>query len=227
MRVLGHRGARHEAPENTLLSIETALRAGAHGVEVDVHLTRDGHLVVIHDETVDRTCKPATGRVADLTLAELRTLDAGRGERVPTLDEVLEAIRGRAELFIELKGPACEAAVVRAVADLGLRDACVAKAFDHRQVLRAKELAPWLRTAVLLVGRPVDPVGLVRAARADALSANVAYVDADLVATCHAAGLVVCAWNCNTVAELPALRATGLDWLGTDAPSTIVPASRA
>lgn len=226
MKVLGHRGARHEAPENTLLSIETALRAGAHGVEVDVHLTRDGHVVVIHDDTVDRTCKPATGRVADLTLAELRRLDAGRGERVPTLAEVLEAVRGRGELFIELKGPACEDAVVRAVRAAGLVSSCLVKGFDHRQVLRAKTLAPELRGAVLLVARPVDPVGLARAARADGLSVNVSYVDADLVAACHAAGLLVCAWNCNRVEDVPALRATGLDWLGTDVPSTLVPACR-
>lgn len=226
MKVLGHRGARNEAPENTLLGIETALRAGAQGVEIDVHLSKDGHLVVIHDDTVDRTCRPATGRVADLTLTQLRALDAGQGQRLPTLHEVLDTLHGRAELFIELKGPACEAAVARLVRERGAEPSCLVKGFDHRQVARAKALAPDLRACVLLVARPVDPVGLVRAANADGLSVNVSYVDADLVAACHAAGLIVCAWNCNRVEDVPALRATGIDWLGTDAPSTIVPATR-
>ncbi len=225
MKVLGHRGARHEAPENTLRGIEVALRAGAHGVEVDVHLTRDGHVVVIHDDTVDRTCK-GTGRVADLTLDELRQLDAGDGERVPTLAEVLEAVRGRAEAFVELKAPGCEEADLRVIAALNLQADCTLIAFDHRQVARAKALAPAVRTGCLLVARPVDPVGLLRSAGADLLSVNLAFLDADLVAACHADGLQVCAWNCNAPADLPRLRATGLDWLGTDTPTTIAPLAR-
>lgn len=226
MKLLGHRGARNEAPENTLRGIEVALRAGCDGIEVDVHLTRDGQVVVIHDDTVDRTCAGARGRVADLTLAELRRLDAGQGERIPTLDEALDLARGRLVAFLELKGKAVEAEVVRIVRARGQQDGVILKAFDHRQVLRAKELAPDIRAACLLVARPVDPAGLARAARADGLSINLAYVDADLSAQCHAAGLLLCGWNCNAPDELARWRAMGLDWLGTDAPSTIVPAAR-
>lgn len=226
MKVLGHRGARHEAPENTLRGIEVALRAGAEGVEVDVHLTRDGHVVVLHDDTVDRTTD-GHGRVADLTLDALQRLDAGQGERVPTLAQILEACRGRAEVFVELKAPGCEEAALRVITSLGLQTDCCLIAFDHRQVARAKALAPAVRTGCLLVARPVDPVALVRAAQADLLSVNVAFVDADLVAACHADGLQVCAWNCNTPADLPRLRATGLDWLGTDTPTTIAGLARA
>lgn len=225
MKVLGHRGARHEAPENTLRGIEVALAAGADGVEVDVHLTRDGQVVVIHDDTLDRTCG-AAGRVADLTLEALQRLDAGQGQRVPTLAQVLEAVRGRAEAFVELKAPGCEEAVLRVIAGLGLQAGCRLIAFDHRQVARARALAPDVRTGCLLVARPVDPVGVVRAADADLLSVNVQFVDADLVATCHAAGVQVCAWNCNAPDDVARLRATGLDWLGTDAPTRVVPAAR-
>ena len=114
MKVMGHRGARHEAPENTLPSIARALEAGAEAIEVDVQPTRDGALVVIHDETLERTTDGA-GRVDAHTLAELRALDAGDGAQVPTLAEVLELCRGRAELFVELKAPGCEARVVQAI----------------------------------------------------------------------------------------------------------------
>lgn len=226
MKLLGHRGARHEHPENTLGSIERALRAGVDGIEVDVHLSKDGRVVVIHDETLDRTTN-GRGRVDQHAFAELRALDAGQGERIPTLEEVLEACRGRAEPFIELKGAGVEEPVLRILREARMESASWVKAFDHRRVLRMKQLAPGLRAACLLVARPVDPVGIARAARADALSLQVDHVDRDLVEACHAAGLVVCAWNCNDPARLEALRATGIDWLGTDAPGTIVPAARA
>ncbi len=106
--ILGHRGALRDAPENTLASFREALAQGAHGVELDSKLSRDGHVVVIHDRTVDRTTD-GRGRVADLTLADLKRLDAGAwfssrfsGECVPTLDEVVEALPPAAVLNIEL-----------------------------------------------------------------------------------------------------------------------------
>lgn len=224
MRLLGHRGARHEHPENTLGGIERALRAGVEGIEVDVHLSQDGHVVVIHDETLDRTTN-GRGRVDAHAFAALRALDAGKGERIPTLEEVLEVCRGRATPFIELKGSGVEEPVVAILREARMESAAWVKAFDHRKLLRTKELAPGLRAACLLVGRPVDPVGIARSARADGLSLNVDYVDRDLVEECHAAGLVVCAWNCNDPSRLRALRETGVDWLGTDAPSSMVTAS--
>jgi glycerophosphoryl diester phosphodiesterase len=225
LKILGHRGARHEYPENTLGGIELALRAGVAGIEIDVHLTRDGHLVVIHDETVDRTTD-GSGRVDAMTLAELQALDAGEGESVPTLGDVLDAVRGRAELlFVELKAPGCEAAVVDAIRQADQLQGCLVKSFQHPWVLRVKELEPELRTGCLLVGRPVDPVGLLRAARADALSVHVGFLDAQLVGACRQAGLFVAGWNCNHADQLPALRGTGVDWLGTDRPTLIVPAA--
>ncbi|HDI31391.1 MAG TPA: glycerophosphodiester phosphodiesterase, partial [Thermofilum sp.] len=90
MIVIGHRGMRFVEPENTLRAIERALRCGVDAVEVDVRMTKDGRLVLMHDETVDRTTD-GEGRVRDLTFNEIRRLDAGKGERVPTLEEVLEA----------------------------------------------------------------------------------------------------------------------------------------
>lgn len=227
MKLLGHRGARQEAPENTLGSIRRALDAGVSGIECDVHLSADGQVVVIHDETVDRTCPPARGRVDALDFAALRALDAGQGERIPSLSEVLELVRGRAELFVELKVPGSEPAVLEVLRRHAALDRCLIKAFDHRLVARVKQLEPRLRAGCLLVARPVDPVGIARAAGADFLSLHLSCVDRDLVATCHAAGLTVCAWNLNEPGPLPDLVATGLDWLGTDAPSALVPALRA
>lgn len=222
MKILGHRGARNEHPENTLGSFERALRAGAEGVECDVHLTKDGRVVVIHDDTLERTTN-GRGRISEKTLAELKALDAGKSEKIPTLEELLDLVRGRATPFIELKGQGVEPEVVRLVRAAGLEGQAWVKAFDHRKVLRSKQLAPALRAACLLVARPVDPVGLARAAQADGLSIQVDHLDEELVRTCHAAGLVVCGWNVNDPARLPSMRAMQLDWLGTDEPTKIAP----
>ena len=102
MLIVGHRGAAGHEPENTLRSVEAALRLGANAIEIDVHQV-EGRLVVIHDDRLERTTN-GEGRLAAHSLAALRALDAGQGERIPTLDEVIELVAGRAELVIELKG---------------------------------------------------------------------------------------------------------------------------
>lgn len=113
--VSGHRGASAELPENTLAAFRRALDHGAEGIELDVALSVDGVAVVLHDTSVDRTTD-GTGDVADLALDQLRVLDAGAGEPIPTLDEVLALAAGRAEVNIELKAADAAAAVAACVA---------------------------------------------------------------------------------------------------------------
>jgi glycerophosphoryl diester phosphodiesterase len=221
MKLMGHRGARHEFAENTLRSIEIALEAGVKAIEIDVRLTQDGELIVIHDATVDRTTD-GKGPVVELTLAKLRALDAGEGERLPTLTEVLEAVRGKAELFVEIKAKDCEAPVAKAIAGLEMEAACWVKSFNHRWIKTLSAAYPKLRTGCLLYGLPADPVGLVRAAGGDLLSLSVDWVDVELVEACHAKGVTVCAWNCNDKEQLPRFEAMGLDWLGTDVPTALL-----
>lgn len=102
MMLMGHRGAKALEPENTLLSIKRALEIGVDAVEIDVHLTKDQEIVVIHDSTVDRTTN-RTGPVGSYTLEDIRKLDAGKGEKIPTLVEVIGLTKGKAKLVIELK----------------------------------------------------------------------------------------------------------------------------
>jgi hypothetical protein len=100
--IMGHRGAPVDEPENTLRSFSRALAVGVAAVELDVQLTKDGRLAVIHDETLDRTTS-GRGLVKDFTLAELQRLDAGRGEPIPSLEEVFDLVQGQAHLVVELK----------------------------------------------------------------------------------------------------------------------------
>src|SRR5712675_865230 len=111
----GHRGARGHEPENTVRSVRRALELGADGIEVDVYFA-DGHLMVIHDDTLKRTTN-GHGRVMDKPFAYLRSLDAGLGERIPTLTEIFDAVHRRAVINVELKGPHTAAPVAALIAD--------------------------------------------------------------------------------------------------------------
>ncbi|WP_329173838.1 glycerophosphodiester phosphodiesterase [Streptomyces sp. NBC_01477] len=144
--VYGHRGSREEAPENTLRSFRRAQEVGADGVELDVRVSRDGRLVVIHDATVDRTTN-GTGKVHDLTRAQMAALDAGEGEGIPTLTEALDAFPGLVQ--VEIKA----AAAVPALAELDRSDALpdrVVLTSFHRDVLaHAAELLPRVRRGLI------------------------------------------------------------------------------
>ena len=117
--VVGHRGAKGLVPENTLPSFEAAIAFGCDATECDVHLSADGHLVVCHDHTVDRTTN-GTGAIAAMTLTELRVLDAGNGAQIPLFEEVLALVKGRITLLCELKGDGTADAAVAAVRTAGM-----------------------------------------------------------------------------------------------------------
>ena len=130
MILTGHRGAAKLEPENTLLSIQKAIDLGVDQIEIDVHLTRDQHLVVIHDATVDRTTD-GQGAIADFTLAKLKQLDAGKGERIPTLQEVIDLVSGKVILQIELKGPNTAEPVIQAVKQNSMENGVLLTSFVH------------------------------------------------------------------------------------------------
>jgi glycerophosphoryl diester phosphodiesterase len=221
MHIMGHRGAPAHEPENTLRSISRAVEMGVSAVEVDVHLSKDGRLVVIHDDTVDRTTN-GHGRVRDLTLAQLRRLDAGQGERIPTLEEVIELLRGRGHLIVEVKDPRAGLPLVELFRAYRVFDFVHAISFWHPVVKAMKEAEPQLATGVLLVGCPADPAGLAQAARADSLVLHYAYVTPELVAQAHAAGLMVFVWNIDDPETLKPYLTMGLDGIGTNRPDLVV-----
>ncbi len=192
--ILGHRGAAAEEPENTLRGFQRGLELGVAGMELDVQLTQDGRLAVIHDATVDRTTN-GRGRVRDFTLAELQRLDAGKGERIPGLEEVVALVRGRAYLLVELKQMEAAPALLRFCQERRLFEEVRIISFWHPAVKAFKEQEPRLQTGVLLVGCPADPPGLARAALADTLVLNYQYVNRELVDAAHRQGLKVSIWN--------------------------------
>ena len=217
MRLLGHRGARHDAPENTLLGIRHALENGMSGIEIDIHRSSDGELMVIHDFTLERTTN-GIGEVSTKTKSELKSLDAGKGETIPTLREVINLTYEKALLFIEIKGDGCEVELVKLLAEFNSKW-FVLKSFNHRFLKNINQLNKSLKLATLFVGLPVDPVSIVKSCGAEAISIPLDYLDKELVELCHHNGIEVCSWNCNDRAELLKIEKTGVDWVGTDCPS--------
>ncbi len=172
--IVAHRGASTEAPENTMEAFRLGVEAGADAIELDVHLTADGQLAVIHDETIDRTTD-RTGRVADLTMDQIREADAGatftrpddagfpfagRGLTVPTLPEVLAWLPDDTGLVVEIKALAAADAVVEAVGAHAVRASgrLAVISFDEAAIERVHELDPEIKTGYLLVpSQPVEP----------------------------------------------------------------------
>lgn len=191
-----------------------ALELGADAIELDVHGTRDGTVVVHHDFTVNAEGVPARARIADITAEELRGFPLPGGEQIPSLREVLSAIGKRAIVFVEIKAPHIEPLVVRCLRESDAQ--CVVHSFDHRIVLTVKEIFPAIRTGILQVARPVNAVASLRDARADDLWQHVDYIDEELVAAAHGIGARVIAWTANDPAQWDALTNLGVDGICTD-----------
>lgn len=220
-KIMGHRGAKAYEPENTLRSIHRALDMGVQAVEIDVHVSRDGRLVVIHDATVDRTTE-GTGQVADLTWDELRRLDAGMGEQLPSLEEVVALVKGRVHLFVEMKDPAAVEPLAAFFAAQDLFAEAQVISFWHPALKKLRGLEPRIRTGVLFVGCPVDPSGLAHNAAAEALVLNYQYVTPDLVQAARQANLTVAVWNIDTLTDLLPVLPLDLDYIGSNAPDILI-----
>ncbi len=169
IKVIAHRGASAYEPENTLRAFKLALEMNVDAVELDVRQSRDGYLVVMHDPTVDRTTD-GTGCVEEMSISEIKELDAGKGERVPQLEEVLELVKGKAELFLETKLPNVETEVIDLVKKYEMEEEVWIISHIHPALKKVKELEPKIRTMATFDEIPVYPERLALDCGADAIS---------------------------------------------------------
>jgi glycerophosphoryl diester phosphodiesterase len=218
-KIIGHRGSKGEFPENTLLGIKKAIENKADGIEIDVHLTKDNELVVIHDPKVDRTTD-GKGEVKKLTLKQIKKLDAGQKQQVPTLQEVLDLVKElKTQLWLEIKCHNAEENVANILKNNNLIKNTVVKSFDHRIVKRIKEINKNIKTACLFVGLPVHVYKIIQDAKADAISINANTVDKELIDECHKKGYEVFVWNIDEKSLLKKYINMGADYIGTNFPS--------
>ncbi|GAA4992168.1 glycerophosphodiester phosphodiesterase family protein [Pseudonocardia tropica] len=236
--VVAHRGASADAPENTLAAADGAVVQRADAVEVDVQRTADGHLVLVHDATLARTTDVervfptrAQAPVGSFTLAELRRLDAGSwfspafaGERIPTLGEFADRLRGRADLLVELKDPARYPGVEKEVAyELdGPRPGVVVQSFDHDVMRSFAEAAPDVPAGWLFDGRPTAAQLDDAAARGvSQINPSFRSVDAALVAEVRARGMQTGVYTVDDPDDMRRIAATGVDRIITDRPAVL------
>lgn len=217
--LIGHRGAPRERPENTLPSFLRALELGADGIELDVHATKDGVIVVHHDE-VPRATAPsgrlAGRRIDALTFDELQGFSVRGLALIPTLEESLAVIRGRADVFIEVKAAGIERGVTDVIRASPAPARCAVHSFDHDAVRRMRALAPELRGGILLDRPCADIAAAMRAADAVDVWPQWEHAGPELVDAVHAAGGRVIAWTVNRAERARALAALGVDGLCTD-----------
>lgn len=217
IQVIGHRGAAGLEPENTLRSYRRALDIGVQYVETDVRLTSDGHLVVMHDATVDRTTN-GKGAVESLTLAQIRALDAGKGETVPTLAEVLELIKGKSGIHIELKGAGTPQPVYDTVTGLGMVDDVVITCGDTTRLREVRALCEQVQVEHIFGAPPPDAIERALSVQASRVSVNIRHITQEYVDQAHRHGLLVIAWPPNTEDEVRVALSFHVDMICSDFP---------
>ncbi|MET3576949.1 glycerophosphodiester phosphodiesterase [Bhargavaea ullalensis] len=230
MEIFAHRGASGSCPENTMAAFRKTAGLAITGVEFDVHLTADGEPVVIHDETVDRTTD-GNGMVKDLTLSEIKKLDAGswfsrefEGERIPTLMEVLALFEHTPHrLNIELKSdvfpyPGMREKVIAAVREFGLEQRVILSSFDHETIREAKREAPEIETGVLFMEILADGPGYAASIGGDALHSAIPYAVRESGQRAAAEGAVIRVFTVNSREHAEMVRRSGARAIFTDHP---------
>jgi glycerophosphoryl diester phosphodiesterase len=224
---IAHRGASGRFPENTLKAFDAAIDAGAQMCELDVQLTLDGALVVIHDETVERTTD-GRGAVRSMTLAELKRLDAGvrfgrefKGERIPMLEDVMALADGRCGLNIELKGAGVERRVCELLAERRALATAMISSFDWDALAVVRHFEPRVRVGLLATQWPARVVGAAFELKAESINPQADIVTEDLCIAAHERNLSVYTWTVDEPGEMRRLIAFGVDGIMTNYPERL------
>ncbi len=224
---IAHRGASGRFPENTLRAFAAAIEAGAQMCELDVQLTLDGGVVVIHDETVERTTD-GRGTVRSMTLAELKCLDAGvrfgrefAGERIPTLQEVMTLAEGRCGLNIEIKSVGVERKVCELIVERRTLATAMISSFDWDALAVVRHFEPRVRVGLLASQWPARLVGAAFELRAESINPRSDIVTEDLCIAAHERSLSVYTWTVDEPDEMRRLIAFGVDGIMTNYPERL------
>jgi len=233
--VIAHRGFSGRAPENTVAAIREAIAIGADMAEIDVTLTADERVVVIHDETLQRTTN-GSGNVADHSFDEIRSLDAGSwfapqfaGEKIPTLGEVLDTTKGRILLNVEIKSEAVDRGisdkVAAAIRERGMTNQVIVSSFSPTALEQMHEVAPEIRTAVLYnpeLQRGEDPVEIVRGLGASVFNIRGSRLKAKMLRSCREHGIPVGVYTVDKPKRMKRWVKKGIDAIFTNHPDRVL-----
>ncbi len=211
---IAHRGARIELPENTLAAFARAFERGANAIELDVHATSDGVVVVHHDPQLGLPVSPARCAIADLTWQDVDATATVTGISVPTLTEVLAIVPPSATVYVEIKGTGIELLVADVIGRSSAH--CAVHSFDHATIERFKRIAPDVPRGLLFEGSAAQLDVEVQRIGAREIWPHFSLVDADLVARARALGARTIVWTVNDAAEARRLAGLGVDGICTD-----------
>ncbi len=224
MLCIGHRGAMGHEPENTLLSVRKALSLDVDAVEIDVYNVED-NLVVIHDRNLSRTTN-GTGYLTEKSFQYLRSLDAGKGEQIPTLREVIDTVNKQALINIELKGSNTAKLVVALIQEYlnqGWSEGdFVVSSFNHYELHQVKALAPQIKTGMLIYGLPWEYIAIAQKLQADIVIASLDYATVELIDAVHQHNLAVWIYTVNEPNDINRLRALQVDAIFTNYPERVI-----
>lgn len=218
---IGHRGAAGHAPENTLAAIRKGIALGVDFVEIDVRRTADDVLVALHDETVDRTCN-GTGRIDRLSLPDLRMLDAGNGERIPTIEEVLKEATGKTGVILELKVAGVGQQTVELTRATGFRGNVIYASFLHDELRDIRSVEQAASLMVLFSQLPHDPVARALEYKPSHVGLRHNTATRRLVEAFHHQHLLVCVYTVNNLRDIQRAFSLGVDGIISNFPERIM-----
>jgi len=217
---VGHRGAAGHAPENTLAAVESGIALGVDYVEVDVQRTSDGALVLMHDKFVDRTTN-GHGRLSAMKLDDLRKLDAGDGQKIPLLGELLEVATGRVGLILETITPGIGSIVSSFVADCGFQSPMIFASFLHADIFRIRAQNEKALTMALFEGVPIVPSRFTADARATHAGIALDSATPELVEKLQKNGVEVFAYTADTDYQIDLAISLGVEGIISNFPERI------
>ncbi|MCD1293811.1 glycerophosphodiester phosphodiesterase [Methanocella sp. CWC-04] len=220
---LGHRGAAGYEPENTIRSFRKAIEMGVDWIEFDLHMSKDGELIVIHDNTVDRTTN-GSGHVSDMTLSDLKKLDAGKGETIPCLQEVIDLAKSRVKLDIEIKQEGIEQKVVDAIKRNMIVDMCMVSSFNLNSLVEVKEACGTIHTTAIVNELPDDLPAYLADLRGIGVGSIFMKKDAatnNIIRKIHASGFTVGIWNADTMEEVEKYSSMRPDYICSNYPDLL------
>jgi glycerophosphoryl diester phosphodiesterase len=217
---IGHRGAAGHAPENTLAAVQMGIELGVDFVEIDVRRTADGVLVALHDPTVNRTTN-GKGRVDSLSHRELRAFDAGKGERIPTVEEVLKMAEGRTGLMLELKIAGVAHLTVQAVREANFKNPVIYASFLHNELTNVRTVEPEAALMVLFDKLPRAPVAYAMQYRPTYVGLRHDTASRRLVDAFHQEDLLVCVYTANSAGDIRHALSIGVDGVISNFPERI------
>ncbi len=220
IEIIGHRGAAALEPENTIRSVLKAIECGATAVEVDVRRTKDGVLIAMHDETVDRTTN-GTGKVSELTFEEIRKLDAGKGEKVPTIEEIMDVVKGKVKLILELKEVGYEDQVIELIRSKNMINDVVIVSFHTSALRKVKELEPRIITGYLFMKSPFQALDIGKNCRTEILGAYYKIVNSSFMYMAKSYGFKVIVWTVNDKQDIINMIKLGVDGIASDNPCLV------